>query len=353
MSRHVQTRRVRLAARVGIAAGVLMMSLAASAAAAGAPIVLDPKGVSVATYGGWAAWSRSDKATGQYALVLRSPQGVISLPALAENSSPFDVELGPSGGSGVAAVYSRCANNGTRKGCHLAELRLGVAEAAERTLAPPGGGSDHEPAIWKGGLVFLRRNPSGAKRRPDNLLAWQVGSRRVRSLTLPISRGARSSGGGWPKGLTGSITGLTFNGKQVAYITSNLVGSFGETSLWFEPLAARPELIDQETSGAGNVCPPEFVSPVLAGPWLYAYLHACDPSANPNLDRLTRYRRGDVERAHYTFIHSGDEAITSIVPDGAGVDWDSYGIEQLASVTWRRITTPVAQTFCSRSDPFC
>ncbi len=113
------------------------------------------------------------------------------------------------------------------------------------------------------------------------------------------------------------------------------------------------ELIDQETSGAGNVCPPEFVSPVLAGPWLYAYLHACDPSANPNLDRLTRYRRGDVERAHYTFIHSGDEAITSIVPDGAGVDWDSSGIEQLPTVTWRRITAPVAQTFCSRSDPFC
>ena len=92
---------------------------------------------------------------------------------------------------------------------------------------------------------------------------------------------------------------------------------------------------------------------MLAGPWLYAYLHACDPSANPNLDRLTRYRRGDVERAHYTFIHSGDEAITSIVPDGAGVDWDSYGIEQLPAVTWRRITAPVAQTFCSRSDPFC
>ena len=105
-------------------------------------------------------------ATGHYALVLRSPQGVISLPAVAESTSPFDVELGPSGGSGIAAVYSRCANNAARKGCQLAELRLGVAEATEQTLAPPGGGSDHEPAIWKGGLVFLRRNPVGRQAPP-------------------------------------------------------------------------------------------------------------------------------------------------------------------------------------------
>lgn len=349
------TRRARLTVRVAVAAGVLTISLAGSAAraSAAAPVVLDSAGVSVATYGGWAAWSRSDAATGHYALVLRSPLGAISLPAVAESASPFDVELGPTGGSGVAAVYSRCANDTTRKGCHIAQLRLGVARAGERTLAPPGGGSDHQPAIWDSGLVFLHRNPSGGTRRPDNLLAWNIGSRKLQSLTLPTSRGAHTGGQTWPKGLTGSITGLTFNGKQVAYVTANLVGSFGETTLWFEPLGGHPELIDQETSGAGNVCQPGFVSPVLTGPWLYAYLHACDPSANPNLDRLTRYRRGEVERARYTFIHSGDEGIASIVPDGAGVDWDSSGIERLATVTWRKITAPVAQTFCNRSDPFC
>jgi hypothetical protein len=60
-----------------------------------------------------------------------------------------------------------------------------------------------------------------------------------------------------------------------------------------------------------------------------------------------------VQRARYTFIHSGDEGITSVVPDGAGVDWDAYGIRRLSTVTWSRIPAPVAQTFCSRSDPFC
>ncbi len=349
------TRLARLTAGVHLLAGLAVLLLACSAPSAGAqsPVVLDPSGVSVAAYGGWAAWSRPDPATRGYALVLRSPEGAISLPAIAENPAPFDVELGPAGGSAVAAVYSRCANTATRRGCHVAELRLGVAAAVERALTPPGGGSDYEPAIWNGALAFLRRNPSGAGRRPDDLLVWQTASRRVSSLALPSSRGAHSEAGTWPRGLTGSITALAFNGRQLAYVTANSIGTFGESTLWFQPLGGRPQLIDQETGGAGNVCPPEFVSPVLAGPWLYAYLHACDPSANPHLDRLTRYRHGEVQRAGYTFIRSGDEPITSVVPDGAGVDWDSNGIERLATVTWRKIAAPLAETFCSRSDPFC
>src|SRR4029077_11853201 len=112
-------------------------------------------------------------------------------------------------------------------------------------------------------LVFLRRNSSGGRRRPDNLYLWNTGGRKLQSLALPASRGgleAEAGGQRWPAGLTGRITGLTFNGSDVGYVTSNLVGSFGEPPLWFEPLGGRPELIDQETSGAGNSCPPKFVS---------------------------------------------------------------------------------------------
>jgi len=352
-----------LAARARLVACALSFVIASSATVAGAqvPVKLDPNGVSLAAYGGWSAWSRADAATGEQALVIRSPQGTTTLAPVPESAAPFDVELGPSG-SHVAAVYSRCANATTRQGCHIALLLLGVARATERTLTPPGGGSNHEPAIWQSHLVFLRRNTSGGSedpthpgRRPDGLYAWSIGSRKLQSLTLPASRGSNGPGGeSWPAGLTGLITGLGFNGQQVAYVTDNLAGTFGETTLWFEPLqGGHPELIDQETGGAGNVCPPAFISPVLSGPWLYAYLHACDPSANPGLDRLTRYRHGQVQRARYTFIHSGDEGITSAVPDGSGVEWDAYGVERLASVPWQTIAAPVAQTFCSRSDPFC
>jgi hypothetical protein len=347
------TARSRPVARVAAAAVVLQVALAGLATRAGAeaPLLLDPGGMSVAAYGGWAAWSHRDSTTGHYALVTRSPQGVISQAPVAESASPFDVELGPARGLGVAAVYSRCADTTTLNGCHIFTLELGVAVASERSLAPPGGGSNHEPAIWEGALVFLRRSPSGGRRRPDSLLAWKIGSRKVRTLPLPSSRGNLRAG--WPAGLTGRLTGLTFNGKQLGYTTSNLLGTFGESTLWFEPLGGRPELIDQQTGGAGNVCPPEFVSPVLSGRWLYAYLHACDPTANPRFDRLTRYRHGEVQRARYTFIDSGDEAISSAVPDGMGVDWDAHGIERLARVSWQPITPPVPQTFCSRSDPFC
>jgi hypothetical protein len=340
-------------ARVAVALQVSLVGLAPGAAAE-TPVVLDPNGSSVAAYGGWAAWSRADATTSRYELVLRSPGGATSLPQVAESASPFDVELGPTGGSGVAAVYSRCANTASLTGCHIVELRLAVTGATERVLSPPGGGSDHEPAIWHGALAFLRRNSSGGHRRPDNLYAWNIGSRKPQSLALPASRGALQAGGQtWPAGLTGRITGLTFNGKQVSYVTANLVGSFGESTLWFEPLGGRPELIDQETSGAGNTCESKFVSPELSGPWLYAYLHACDPTANPHLDRLTRYRHGAVQSARYTFIRAGDEPINSAVPDGNGVDWDAHGIERLASVSWRTIASPVPQTFCNRSDPFC
>jgi hypothetical protein len=338
------------------AAVALQVSLAgtASRAAGETPVVLDPNGSFLAAYGGWAAWSRLDAVTSRYELVLHSPQGAISLPPVAEGASPFDVELGPTSGSGVAAVYSRCANATSRAGCHIVELRLSVAGATERVLAPPGGGSNHEPAIWRGALVFLRRNASGGHRRPDNLYAWSIGSRKLQPLALPASRGALEAGGQrWPAGLTGRITGVTFNGKEVGYVTANLVGTFGESTLWFEPLSGHPELIDQQTSGGGSTCESKFASPVLSGPWLYAYLHACDPSANPRLDRLTRYRHGAVQRAGYTFIHAGDESINSAVPDGTGVDWDAYGIERLASLSWRTIASPVPQTFCNRSDPFC
>jgi hypothetical protein len=339
------------AAAIALAVALACVAGGAPPARAAPQTVLDGNGASVAAYGGWAAWSRADASTGEYALVTRSPAGVISLPAVAERSVPFDVELGPVHGSAVAAVYSRCSDARRLRGCHIALLPLGAAPTAERALAPPGGGSDHQPAIWNGRLAFLRRNLAGDSRRPDSLLVWNIGAPTPRALVLPRSRGNAKAG--WPAGLTGRISGLGFNGKQLAYVTSNVVGDFGESTLWFQPLNGRPELIDQVLVGAGSVCPPEFLSPVLAGPWLYAYLHACDPSANPRFDRLTRYRHGEVQKAVAAFIHTGDEAIGSVVVDGAGVDWDAAGIERLAHVSWRRITAPIPQTFCSRADPFC
>ncbi|HEV2981994.1 MAG TPA: hypothetical protein VGX51_11220 [Solirubrobacteraceae bacterium] len=321
----------------------------ATAAAAPAPVLLDGAGVSLASYGGWAAWSRADASTRMYALVTRSPQGVISPAPVPERSSPFDVELGPVRGSRVGAVYSRCADDATRTGCHLLLLELPSPRAGERALAPAGGGSDYRPAIWRTQVAFLRRGSSAAV--PDRIFVWRIGSHAATQLALPRSRG--NGAVGWPAGLTGRVTGLTFNGMQVAYVTSNAVATFSETTLWFQSPGRSPELIDQQTGGAGNVCEPAFVSPLLLGKWLYAYLHACDPSANPRLDRLTRYRHGEVQVARFTFVRFGDEAIASAVPDGNGVDWDAGGVTRVAPVWWRTVAAPLPQTLCSRGDLFC
>jgi hypothetical protein len=331
----------------------IAIALAAADASTAAVMVLDPAGSEVSAYGGWAAWTHVDATPGEYALMLRSPAGAVSVAPVPPGNGPFHVEVGP-GPSGVEAVYQRCSDPAHSRGCHVVALALGGATSVEHQLPIPGGGSDFMPAIWKSSVAFARLNPSGGSRRPENLYLWSIGSRVVRTVKLPVSRGGREpEGGHWPKGLTGAITCLTVGAAQLAFVTSNLNGTFGETTLWYEPIGAVPELIDQETSGAGNVCPPAFLSPLLAGGWLYAYLHACDPSANPALDRLTRYRRGEAERAAYSFIHVGDDGIGSAVIDGGGVDWDAAGVERVAPVSWKRIALPVAQTFCTRAYPFC
>jgi hypothetical protein len=363
-----------------MAVAVLAILFAGLAAQAGAlsPTVLDPdsgcgpvldqvgttdcQAPTIAAYGGWTAWSRSDPATGDFELVLRSPAGTIAPAPVPERVSPFDVELGPSG-SGVAAVYSRCTNTVTLQGCGIYELPLGVPAAGETALAVPGGGSVHEPAIWGNRIVFLRRNPGGGSEdiyyktgpRPDSLLTWEIGSSWLQTLTLPASRGVENATTEWPRGLTGVVAGLTLRGKRLAYTTTVGAGAFGLSSLWSQQLGHAPVLIDQITAGEGNVCLPQFISPAFAGDWLYAYLHACDPSANPDLDRWTRYSLTGhrAQRAELALIEHGDEEIFSVVPDGGSVDWDDGEVLRLENVAWRTIRRPVPQTPCSRADPFC
>ncbi|HEX3510483.1 MAG TPA: hypothetical protein VHT27_05205 [Solirubrobacteraceae bacterium] len=329
------------------------LALPAGARAAGGTL-LDGLGAGVSAYGGWAAWTHEDPAATATELMLRSPAGVVAPAPVPAGRGSFEVRLGPRAGGGVAAVYRRCSDPAHLRGCSIYELAVGVAGAAERPLAIPGGGSDTDPAIWKNRVAFVRPR-GGSHRHPDGVYVWTIGSRSSpRPATLEASRGGREAGGErWPKGLTGEVTALTIGPRQLAYVTSVANGSFGETTLWYEPIGGRPELIDQETSGAGNVCAPAFLSPVTAGGWLYAYLHACDPSGDPGRDRLTRYAHGEAQRARYVFAAHGDDALGSVVPDGAGVDWDDEGVRRIASVSWQRIPLPVAQTFCTRADPFC
>jgi hypothetical protein len=358
-------RRSTLAALVAwVAVGLLAcVALQPSAARALTSTLLDQTGQDLAAYRGWAAWSRYDPTTKQFALVLRSPTGVVTLPTVSERATAFDVELGPEGTS-VAAVYSRCSDSVSLVGCQLYELPLDGSQPREQRLAVPGGGSLHEPAIWQGRLAFLRRNPAGGSedaanptaRRPDLLLTWKRGSNPQR-VSLPASKGSR--GAGWPRGLTGLISGLTLNGSALAYTTASGVKTTGfELSmftLWYQRLGQGARLIDQLTAGQANVCLPSVLSPTLAGSKLYAYLHVCDPSA-VNLDRWMRYdvRTRKVERASVKLTSSSEASIGSVVPEGGGVIWDSEGVRRLEqNLSWTPIGRPKPESFCTHDDLFC
>ena len=287
------------------------------------------------------------------------------MPRIGERAAPFDVELGPHA-TGVVAVYSRCTKPLVDEGCAIYELPLGASSANEHRLGVPGGGSVHEPAIWQGTLVFLRREPSGGEDvyaptglRPDSLFEWRIGTSTVEAVQLPSSHGVHGHanlGPDWPSGMTGIVSGLTLNDRAIAYVTATASGDFGMSTLWYEQLGRAPVIVDQVDSGAGNVCDPAFRSPVLDAGRLYAYLHDCPAGGGPiSDDRYTRYTVGSwtAQRAQHNFIHYIDDPIFSVVPDGRGVIWDNGEVELLASLAWKAIGRPTPQTLCTRRDPFC
>ncbi len=345
---------------LGVSAALAASTLCAAAAAA--PSAIEAPGccgsATLAVYGGWAAWSRLDEATRQYQLVLRSPGGTVSAPALPERARPFDVQLGPTAG-GPVAVFSRCADLATLEGCGLRELALG-SPGVEKSLSPPLGGSLHEPAIWDGELVFLRRrsgdeNPERPGARPDDLYAWRIGAGRASAQQLASSKGSHGDVA-WPRGLTGVISGLTVDSGWIAYVTDTAASGtpFALSTLWAQKLGQGPRLIDQVTGAAGNVCPPQFLGPSLASSTLTDYLHACAPT-NSDLDRLTRYSltSRQAERASYRFTGAPDEAIYSVLPYGKGAIWSNGGILIENRLTWKPIARPAPESFCGHDDLIC
>ena len=61
----------------------------------------------IAAYAGRLVWSEPD-GTGSYRLVQRIGDGPVQALPIAARKVPFDVDLGPTSGGTVYAVYSRC-----------------------------------------------------------------------------------------------------------------------------------------------------------------------------------------------------------------------------------------------------
>lgn len=179
-----------LKAMLTAALPVIGAGLVASAGSAGTP---KPVSVSaptpIAAYGERLVWSRRGGAGG-FELVQRVGSGpVVRLP-VPPRSVPFDVDLGPTSGGRVLAVYTRCRTEPTGggipeyhmgQGCFVYKLDVESGKETRYTAIHSGQTTESWPTYWKGRLGFARAYDKGngssavyvkdvaSSRRPERL----------------------------------------------------------------------------------------------------------------------------------------------------------------------------------------
>lgn len=123
----------------------------------------------IAAHGERLVWSRPDGAGG-FELVQRVGSGpVVRLP-VAPRSVPFDIDLGPTSGGRVLAVYTRCRTEPTGggipdyhtgQGCFVHKLDVESGQETRYTAIHTGQTTESWPTYWKGRLGFARAYDKG------------------------------------------------------------------------------------------------------------------------------------------------------------------------------------------------
>ena len=316
---------------------------------------------SISSYGGWAAWSRYDATHRAFQLMVRNANGEVSPVSIAESPQPFEVSLGPLPSGGVGAVYPRCVNAVEREGCRLERLAIESSGAAEKRLAVPGGGSLFRPALWKGAVAFLRAVPKGGERHPVEMFEWTSGSKHLRALALPHNSPSASEVKEQPElrdteGYVGEITALALNGTQVAYTRVVALGEWDRSDLWVQRPERKPKLIDRiDTGGGAAFGTRTYLTPTIAGSWLYAYRQYHEEGVGDGGHAWVRYslRTNVAQEAQVNFgnregFGENEGPLDAAAPLGAGVIWtlqnsrseDGARVLSLASVKWKPIRRP-------------
>jgi hypothetical protein len=360
-----------------IALGCMLAPVASSAPAEPLPLPNQPgspsahvletltRPTSVASYGSWAAWSRYDSTSHAYQLVVRDPHGDITAMGITESAQPFEVSLGPLASGGIGAVYSRCVNAVEHEGCRLEQLAIESPDARERRLAVPGGGSLFRPALWRRTVAFLRAVPKGGERHPVEMFEWTAGAKHLTALALPRNRLSAADLSEQPElrssqGDIGEITALALSGTRVAYTRVAPWGEWTISNLWVQRPGQQPELIDSiETGGGAASGTRTYLTPTIAGSWLYAYrqYHEAGLVGADGSPAWIRYSltTNTAQQAQVNFGNregesDGEGPLDAAVPLGAGVIWtlqnsrdpseEGARVLSLASVKWKRIGRP-------------
>jgi hypothetical protein len=244
-------------------------------ATAATPVASVERVTPVVSYGGWAAWSRYETKVNAYQLVVRSPKGVLSAVGAPQAARPFEVGLGPLASGGVGAVLARCVEPIDHRGCVLKQLAIESADPTETALPVPGGGSLFRPALWKGTIAFMRSRSVPKHPVPSELLEWRVDTKTLTRLALPSNRyyghESEESETRETENAQGTITGLTLNGTQVAYVRVAPWGEWTRSDVWTQSPGKRAKLMDWIGTGGASDGTRTYVSPVLLDGWLYLY----------------------------------------------------------------------------------
>jgi hypothetical protein len=176
--------RGRLLAAVCIAG----LGTAAISASAGTdtPIAATKRPTPIRSWGRVAVFSLYDEASGEYHLAISRHGGPPETPALAPQSTPFEVDIGPGKGGSPTIVYSRCAVTAPEpRGCDLYLYLLNSLSGIESKLvgASSPNASETAPTIWGGRIAWARHYDGGAS----------TGTPRIytRTLSAPPSRPSR------------------------------------------------------------------------------------------------------------------------------------------------------------------
>jgi hypothetical protein len=201
------TMRSRLLAAVCI--GGLASAAISTSARADTSIATTRNPTGIRAWGGVAAFSLFDEASGTYRLAISRNGGPPEILAVAAQATPFDVDVGPDKAGSATLVYSRCGSPGPRpRRCDL--YRYSLSRAAERKLRGPSTlrGSETAPTIWRTRLAWARLPGAGATRTPRVY---------TRTLSAPRSRPSRRLPGPRLCGRYGcTVNELELRGRRLA-----------------------------------------------------------------------------------------------------------------------------------------
>ena len=243
--------RVTAGRRVLGAAAVCCALLAPAAARANSAVIATLSAETPISAGhGWLVWSVP--SAGGWALEGFHHGRLATLP-VATRPQPFDAQVGTDAGGAPVVTYSRCrvapamedeglyvkgtgtlARPNTGTGCRLRVLELDSGRERSPPVPEPSGVSDTTPAMWRGTLVFARKDTGHG--RVSQIMLSRPGDR-SRLLALPhgaVPEGCPHEQGcrEFPPG--GEVQALSIDAQIVAFVWKPEGPGVGIDGAWEE-----------------------------------------------------------------------------------------------------------------------